>query len=320
MIKLSAVLILVLACSISWANSTQVRISALGAQGESILNSEVTRTEYRTETYPDTCYRSEFNGYREVCDSGQYVQECGTNALGEQICKDRWVPGACRQEPDYIDVPYTCYRERTISYQVKLYDVVSRVFVNAVAGSSAPSVIDEVLAVTLTQESIQVSPVRVSGKNVLSQKITSNVVQFDGRTKYIDNFIEITLGDKNDLLSPVIGGMKDLEVRGGLVTFTVGKVLRPDLFIVRADFRDKKIGDDLQFIERDLLANEIEIVDEGTRSRVNIDLQRLGILSQMKGKKVVFTTTASVKLDVSNIINVKDLPSLEIKSEVKQRM
>ncbi|MBY0451586.1 MAG: hypothetical protein K2P92_01040, partial [Bdellovibrionaceae bacterium] len=122
-----------------------------------VLRGEKTHTEYRTETYQTTCYRSEFSHYEQrcvnvpvtVCDlmTEQLVPGPSNPKPGgpggdpdrpprfpepgpsEPSCRTEYRQ-SCSQEAVYVDVPYSCTKTRQIPYEVKDADTLNRVVLN----------------------------------------------------------------------------------------------------------------------------------------------------------------------------------------------
>ena len=64
-----------------------------------VLNTQSTRTEYRTETVPSTCYRQVLDGYRRVCDYNYFNQIIAADFAGGPPVGPHPAPGPHPRDP-----------------------------------------------------------------------------------------------------------------------------------------------------------------------------------------------------------------------------
>lgn len=105
-------LLTVLAASSAMASTRDQQIIQVTSAGSATveLKADRTHTEYRTETQPRTCYQRVIVGYQTQCTPPR---------------PDR--PGQCHQIPIWRDMPYTCYVNVSVPYQVFDYTVEAKV-------------------------------------------------------------------------------------------------------------------------------------------------------------------------------------------------
>ena len=87
----------------SFAGSTSDQQTVIIQNNETtnsiVLNTQSTRTMYRTETVPSTCYRQVLDGYRRVCDYNYFNQIVSVNFAGDPPVGPHPAPGPHPRDP-----------------------------------------------------------------------------------------------------------------------------------------------------------------------------------------------------------------------------
>lgn len=273
------------------------------------LNTVQTRTEYKNETVAKTCYRTEFDGYRNVC---QYYPEvvCREDHMSRRICTTQNVY-RCHSEPVYRTVPYTCYETVRIPYEVFSHNVKANVNVKKPTEIPAANACE--LSFTLEGQTLRANTA-CKELIVTAQKTSSE--RREGNTLIQDHNYVLNTLNAADISAPVNGGIADMRLEGQNLVFRTGDLTRNPNFSLKLFVERRKfLKDDEVLINRNLTASEYSF--EKTNDRygiVKINLSSLigGVNSK---KKHVFRVNLDVKLDRSNVLNTS-LPALSADSSM----
>jgi hypothetical protein len=288
-----------------------------------VLSGEKTHTEYRTETYQTTCYRSEFSHYEQRCYN-EPINVC--DMMFEQL-----VPGpsnpkpggpggdpdrpprfpepgpseprcrteyrrSCSQEAVYVNVPYSCTQTRQIPFEVKDADTLNRVIFNFGAVPAGIS-LNDTFAVKASGIDISVN----AQSNQVFYSLNKQQVQSNkGNLIEATTTFNVAIDSIAGVNAAVAQGLTELTATADGVSFMIGKVLRPELLVVNLKIKQSQFLGSKTLIERDLQPSEITLTDVGDKTRVDVkNSPALGL----KAKKTV-KITAKVRLSgPGNIAN-----------------
>lgn len=268
-----------------------------------VLNTIQTRTEYRSETVAKTCYRREFDGYRNVC---QYYPEmvCYEDRMSRRICETQHVY-RCHSEPQYRSVPYTCYETISVPYEVFSHNVKANI--NVKKPVNFPSTENCELQFTLAGQSLRANATCAS-LIVMAKRLANE--KREGSTLIQDHALDLTFLSATDISAPIQGGIADLRLEGQKLVFRTGDLSRNPNFHLKLFVERKKfLKDDEVLINRTLAPSEYSF--EKTTEQfgiVKIDLAKL-IGGVNHKKKHVFKVNLDVNLDRSSVLNTH-LPNL----------
>jgi len=272
------------------------------------VTAEVTHTEYRTETVPDTCYRSVFAGYESVCHTERATEVCGITPTGRQ-CNS--VPGreVCSQEARYRDEMYSCSREIQVPYQVKDYDVLVHAHVEIPTSADG---LNETVRVYANGTGAFLQAHQTSKKVLIYQSVRNEQVSFSNGLMVINSFITVSFADLVQLTNPLLVGMSPLSVeKGRYLTFTTGQILEPELVAFSLEVtRDRFYGlfGKSRLLNRKLTSKEFSVEDNGNSlSRIRIDLRHLGITEKIKDKKINLAVRTDLSIATDGLVNRADL-------------
>lgn len=229
------------------------------------LSTEKTHTEYRTETRAETCYRTVIVGYENRCDT-RMETVCGGNP---PICTTRPVT-ICHNEPVYRQVPYTCYREVKVPFEV--YDYSVKTTANVKLGERSRAQVCQI-EFAQTGESLS-EDARNCGESIVYSKRKMYPAEYDNRGKLKLQKVdyEINFEDAAQVLAPIRDGIKNMHLEGQLLVFQAGDLTdlsrtELKLFVERRKF----LRSDKTLINRILKNSEFEVVG----NQVRIDLAKL---------------------------------------------
>jgi hypothetical protein len=253
--------------SASFASDGETReIVFTGANNSEMvtLQGEETHTEYRTETRVSTCYRTEVVGYRTVCTGGGYPGPRPYPYPG---------PRNCYRQPIYRQLPYTCYQQVQVPYEVHDFDTVANVQINFGAlpeGINANETIKLVLDGSLLTISAEGS------KNLILELNKEDVkTSVNGNVKTIDANYEIGLTNAGLILSALSD--MNASINYNVLTYdlgTLGKGLNigHNLKILKV----RPLLSDIIMFDRDLNSSELAVTARGERTEYVVDFKKIG--------------------------------------------
>ena len=273
------------------------------------LNTVQTRTEYRNETVANTCWRTVFAGYRQVCYQ-EPMTSCWPGPNGRQICDTRWIT-QCRQEAQYRQEAYTCYQTVAVPYEV--FSNYVKALVNVKLPNSK-----------LPQETCNID-FRLEGGNfssfancpefiVIASRSSSESRQ--DQTVVQDRKFDITLLDAKVVTAPVKDGIGEMRLEGQTLVFRTGDLTKNKNFSMKLFVERRKLlkGDET-LINRNLAPGEYSFEktsdDYGT---VRISLSKLfgGINAK---RKHVLKVDINVLTSTLNSIN-PSLPNMSASESI----
>jgi hypothetical protein len=287
--------------SLSFANTIDTQsVLVDGSQSveELMLNTEKTRTEYRTVRVPATCYRTEM---RRRCSRGpqQCRQVCRNNRC-RRVCSGGG-QSVCRNV--IVNIPYRCMRNETRAYKVHDYFVNTRAQLNFdladVSGGA-----NERFSVTMNGER---DSLRVNGsKNyalLLDNKDRSEVRRQGVKDVELNYNVRLV---KAKTITQTLGrGIQNVSLRNGILRFSVGKGFNTQEFTQNLKvYRSRRLATDVLLFDRNMTDNEMQVNTNGNTSEVSIDLANLGI--QLPAKTRVIMNT-SYNLGGAKLLNAKDI-------------
>jgi hypothetical protein len=279
-------------------DSQSVLVDGSQTVEELMLNTEKTRTEYRTVRVPSTCYRTE---YRRRCT--RQPQNCRTicrNNRCRRVCSGGGQT-ICRNVP--VNVPYRCMRNETRAYEVHDYDVSTRAKLNFdlddVSGGA-----NERFTITMNGE---MDSLRVNGsKNyaLLLDNKNRSEIRRQG-VKDVELNYDVRLVKAKTITQTLGRGIQNVSLRNGILRFSVGKGFNTKDFTQNLKvYRSRRLATDVLLFDRNMMDNEMEVNVNGNTSEVSIDLASLGI--QLPAKTRVIMST-SYNLGGAQLLNADEI-------------
>lgn len=279
---------LVLAISSSvFADTTDLReflYTGANTVEELNLSTEKTRTEYRTVTVPSICYRI------------VRTRQC-TN---RRVCDNN---GNCRRVrrcfPVTRRVPYNCMRQETRAVQVHDYYVETNVrFEFALANTS--DAVRENFNMKMVGERAELTVKGSKNYFVVLDLQRRNESRRAG-VKYVDLLYKVRLISANQAKSVLGNGIKNVKLRSGVLTFSLGAGFNLSEFAQQIRiFQNRRLGSDTLLLDKYLSSNETDIQTTNNASNVSIDLNALGVKLPSKMRVILDT---SYNLDENKILN-----------------
>ena len=309
------------------AQTQQITLDGNQSQLRAQLNGAVSRTEYRTEYRETTCTREVHDGYDQVCgwEPGETVcrtvgggQSCGLTPSG-RVCHD--LPSheechtepsrhVCHNEPRYRTEYYTCTKSVSVPYQVKLYDVQNNVVVNVADSTGLPAGLQEVLALSLSNEAVVLSSVRTTGKVLISATQSSQEISNNGQLKVIQTVVNVSMIDRLAAVGPFIGGISDITGDINTLQVTTGPIT--NLAAIQIELiakKDRFLVSDKVVIQKILTVDDMELVNQGQRTLIKINFNKLGGPDKLSGKTAKIELKISTNVAVANLVNKQDMPA-----------
>jgi hypothetical protein len=261
-----------------------------GAQNsvELLLKTEKTHTEYRTEPYQTTCSRTE-TYYRRVCEGGGVQTICTQTPQG-RVCRTHGTPMRCYDRPEYRTVWYPCTQTRTVSFEVKDYDVEARIIVD-VANASQLATAGESITVKLDGETVSASATGSKQFFILSKKQDVRSAMNNG-VKMLDGVVAVELVPAEKILKAV--ALDNISVANNIVNVNSQNLEeRAATTLSLKVVRKKLLGSDPVLFDRELAAAEVAV----NGNSAGIDLSKLGV--DISDGKFEITAKSAVKLNGS---------------------
>jgi hypothetical protein len=241
---------------------------------ELLLRGEKTHTEYRIENHTTTCYRTEIVGYRTVCTGGYGG---GYPGGGYPYPGPRPYPGpgrTCYQEAIYRQVPYTCTQTVRIPYEVKDFDVDSRVLID-VTKLSSEATPGEKFVVTLQGDDLSVQTVG-SKKFFLMLKKQSLRTSMNGSVKFIDAMYAVEMIEAAPILKAL--KMTNISLENSILTFGIGPVENRSNIAFSLNITQKKaLASDIVLFDRELANSEVVLNANNAGSAADVNVEKLGV-------------------------------------------
>lgn len=266
-----------------------------------LLNTTQTRTAYRQDTVARTCYRTEFDGYRNYCE---YYPEviCTDGQYRPPVCSSTSVY-RCQQIPQYRDVAYTCYQTISTPYEVFDHNVVANFNVKITSKPKEPTNPTGCFASFSMEGETLRSSADCSDFLILStqQRTTSS----DRSGTVIHNYnVGLKLLDTKTTLAPLDGGVADMHLEGHILTFRTGDLGKNPNFNLRLFVERKRLlKKDETLINRAITPSEytFEKTDESFGIvKINLDKVMGGLNDK---KKHVIKVDLHVNLGDGTLLN-----------------
>ncbi|MBC7693558.1 MAG: hypothetical protein H7222_17465 [Methylotenera sp.] len=306
-------------------SSEQVVIDGRDSVLQLRLDSEESHTLYSQRIVPDTCYRTEQRGYRDVfvtqirhecavehlcrvhnenvCRTGTNgVQSCILTPLNkcgdENVCRDVSVL-LNHPEPVYVQVAYACTKVETYASGTELdYLVTADVNLN-IAALPVGSRAREVLQASLSGTNLSLASVSSEGSLLflaigqVSNQVTQTKRENGAGQKVVTANYDIQAVSAKDLKSPLTS-ITGSRIEDGVLKFSIGKVVHPEMLNIalHVDKHRNLIG------RKDLFTGvlssaQVVLNDVGNQTEVSIDLSQLDRGSEMNKGKLKFEITVS---------------------------
>jgi hypothetical protein len=290
--------LLMLISTVAFADSVDVKTFNYDGVDNSTsltLNTEKTRTEWRQERFPDTCYRVTYRRQCHVqnrtcrtrCDrNGNNCRRICTG--GQRVCRDV-----------AVRTPYTCWRYRDVAYQVHDYDVITNAILNF-NSSDVDGGANENFKVRVQGERDGITVKGSGNYAVVLEAKDSSETSRTGLKEITTNY-DIKFIKAKRITETLGAGIQEVKYRNGTLNFAVGKGFNTQEFVQNLKiYRHKRIGKDVLLLDKDLSDNEMEISVENNRSKVSINLRNLGITLPKKMRVIMNT---SYKLGSGVLLN-----------------
>lgn len=268
---------------------------------ELLLRGEKTHTEYKVEDVPSTCYRQEIVGYQTICSGGGYY-----GGGFPRRYPGPYYPGpyhrTCWQNPIYRQVAYSCIRTIRTPFEVKDFDVDTKVTLNVTKINAEASV--EKFNVTLLGD--QLTLMMNGSKKYIGVLKGENVqAQMAGSVKIINASYDIELVNAEDVAAAT--KLTSISMNRGLLSLKAGRLAdRGDLALSLKIVKKKALADDVIVIDRELAKGEYEVLaEDAIASNISVDTKALGI--NLNGK---YSITAKIYFK-GKVLNRTELPELE---------
>lgn len=266
-----------------------------------LLNTTQTRTAYRQETVARTCYRTEFAGYRNVCDYYPEIR-CHETRDSARVCNP--VPVyRCQQVPQYRDMPYTCYQNISTPYEVLDHRVMANFNVKITSKPKEPTNPTSCLVgYTMEGESLR-SHADCASHLILSNEQKTTEIDRAGTVIHSYN-ITLNLLETQTTLAPLDGGIAEMHLEGQTLTFRTGDLSKNSNFNLKLFVERRHLlkGDET-LINRDITPGEYtfeKINEQFGIVKINLD-KLLGGLNTKK--KHVIKVGLKVNLETGTLLN-----------------
>ncbi len=256
-----------------------------------LLKGEKTHTEYKVEDVPSTCYREVMVGYQTICTGGGYGGGYGRRYPGPYTQH-------CFQRPIYRSVPYSCIRTVRTPFEVKDFDVDTKVTLNISAANAEGA--KEKLTVSLLGDRLTLT-MNGSKKFIGVLKTESVDEQMAGSVKIINAAYNVELVDVAGVTSALT--MKGISAKSGLIRISAdSRMQRSDISFTFKIVKKNALASDVTFIDRVLENHEFKLENND----IVVDPSELHA-SLYKGKWAI---TAKLSFN-GKVLNHTELPALE---------
>lgn len=273
---------------------------------ELLLRGEKTHTEYKVEDIPSTCYRQEIIGYNTICNGGYYGPGYPRPYPGPYY-PGPYYPGPysrqCYQTPIYRTIPYSCIRTVRTAFEVKDFDVDTKVILNVVNSSELAA--SEKFSVTLLGDKLTIM---MNGSKKLIGVLKNEAIkaQMAGSVKVINVIYDVELVDAQAVASAA--RLTKISMSRGLLTLKAGRLAdRGDLTLSLQIVNKKALAEDIVMLDRELTKSEYSAeAEDGSATNITVDTNVLGV--QINGGKYSITARIFFK---GKVLNRIELPELE---------
>jgi hypothetical protein len=230
----------------------------------------------------------------------------------------------CREQTVYRTEPYNCSRiERVAVGEETDYSVDGNVEVRLNGPAPAGlSVRGEAVDLTLSGSRLGIREVaRASGVLFLVEKsVDVRIRREDGGPsrpglKEMNAVVTLTPISAQAALSAVNGGVKSLQLSRHQISASIGRVVLEDMLAIHVELKKARLLSDKPIVDRELSPDEYTLVDQGGRTQVLVDLDRIRLDNEIeKGKyNVVLTVIARSRAGLP----ILGSESLEIEAQGK---
>lgn len=300
----SLILFLALAAGTSMASTIDSHtfpIFGNDSEENFLLNTTQTRTAYRQETVARTCYRTEFDGYRNDCNYYPEVR-CYETRDSARVCNS--VPVyRCQPVAQYREVAYTCYQTISTPYEVADHQVVANFNVKISSKPKEPTNPTGCrVGYTMEGEALR-SHADCPSLLVLSNEKRTTAIDRAGTVIHNYN-VALKLLDAEEILAPLEGGVAQMQLEGQTLTFRTGDLSKNANFNLKLFVERKRLlKSDETLINRNITPNEYTFEKINERfGIVKIDLNKLLGGLNLK-KKHVLKVSLQVNLEAGTLLN-----------------
>ncbi len=311
---LASAFLLVISTNIFASTIDSHSIPVLGAEIEEnfSLSSTQTRTAYKKETIPQTCFRAEIVGYRNECAYYPEVR-CYETRDSARVCNP--VPVyRCQQVANYRQVPYICYQTITTPYDVPDHNVKANFVIKINKAPKEPGSPTDHCEVGFVLEGENLKTT-ADCKEFLLISTQSKKVDFDQTGAVVHNYdFAVNLLNAEDTIAPLEGGIAEMHMEGHTLVFRTGDLSKNSNIALKL-FVEKRhlLKSDETLINRTITSNDYSFEKTNEHFgivKVNLD-KLLGGFND--SKKHVIKVGLSVNLPNGVLLNTK-APVMSVES------
>lgn len=195
--------------------------------------------------------------------------------------------------PIYRQEPYSCTQIVSIPYEVTDEIVTANVDFQINAADQA---LQDTFSVSLSGDNLAVS---VSGSSILYSATLQQQSTLSGQNEVVSAKYAVDAEDAVAVNQSVLQNVSDLTMVGNQISFTVGAVVDPKLFVPWLQIDKKSFFADPTLIKRDLNPGEFALMPDGNRTKVVISLDQLGLSQKMDSGTYKVTTAVRLQADAA---------------------
>jgi hypothetical protein len=235
------------------------------------MTTEKTRTEYRTVTREEWCYRTDWR-YRCTYRPPSCRSVCHPQRGCRRVCSGGGQ--YCRNVP--VQVRYRCTRTYQEPYEVLDYYVNTDVTFNYDLSDILNGAGEE-FEVKVTGKDINMS-VRDSGQYLILKRNEDVDAQRSGDTLNQTVSYDVDFVQMSKIKEALGAGVQDVVYKNGVLNFALGKGFNTKDFIQNIKvYNSRRFRSDVLIFDRDLNANEMDISTNGNQTMVSINFDRIGV-------------------------------------------
>jgi hypothetical protein len=252
------------------------------------LQTEKTRTEYREETVPRTCYRTVIVGYRQVCRRPSNPRQ----------------PQQCWREPIYRNEAYTCYQTIRTPYEVFEY------YVDAQIGINFGDVPEGIVAAENITASLNgdILTLRSQGSKLLVvelQDLTQNR-RVDGNVLMIDASATIKFHDAQKIKAAL--NLTDVRIQSGTANYNLGPIAGLQLSHNLKIVNNPRLGGSTTLFDGEMNADVLSREERGNLTAMSVKFE--DVLGRQLGSGRYNITVSSEFKAGRAVLNAPELGSL----------
>ncbi len=249
-----------------------------------------------------------------VCRTVPY-RDCRTE--WEQVCRPIWFP-VCHDEPRYRSEAYACTKtiQVPVGYEID-YQVTARVQVTFESAAGSVQA-DETLQLQLDGAQLKLKPAKLSNLLLIETNSTFDTQVTAPKQKVVNATYTLRFVPLDEVLKPADGALQDFDWIRNEMSFSVPRVSHPEYLATSLRIaRQQLVGEKKRF-DGVVPAEALRLEDRGDRTRVIINLQRLGLDLGSDAKYNVELQIKAWNTRGQTLLNPELLP-LHAEQELKQK-